>query len=39
MAGRTQRRWERRGSWVIATLVAVALVVAAFWLLLPLRLG
>jgi Na+/melibiose symporter-like transporter len=39
VADRTQRRWERRGSWVVAGLVALALLVAAFWLLLPLRLA
>jgi Na+/melibiose symporter-like transporter len=36
VADRVQRRWERRGSWVIATLVAVAVIVAALWLLLPI---
>ncbi len=38
MAGRAQRRWERRGSWVIAALVGVAVVLAALWLLAPLGL-
>jgi hypothetical protein len=39
MAARTQRRWERRGSWVVALLVVVAVLVAALWLLLPLTLS
>jgi hypothetical protein len=34
-----QRRWERRGSWVIAVLVGAVVVVAALWLLLPLTLS
>jgi Na+/melibiose symporter-like transporter len=38
VTGRTQRRWERRGSWVVAGLVALAILVAALWLL-PLGLG
>jgi Na+/melibiose symporter-like transporter len=39
VAGRVQRRWERRGSWVIAALIGVAVIVAALWLLLPLTLS
>jgi Na+/melibiose symporter-like transporter len=38
VAGRVQRRWERRGSWVVAALIGIAIVVAALWLLLPLTL-
>jgi Na+/melibiose symporter-like transporter len=38
VADRLQRRWERRGSWVIAALVGVAVIVAALWLLLPVTL-
>jgi hypothetical protein len=38
VTGRTQRRWERRGSWAVAGLVALAILVAALWLL-PLGLG
>jgi hypothetical protein len=39
VVGRVQRRWERRGSWVIAVLIGVAVVVAALWLFLPLTLS
>jgi hypothetical protein len=39
MNGRMQRRWERRGSWVIAALVGAVVLVAALWLLLPLTLS
>lgn len=35
MAGRVQRRWERRGSWVVAGLVALVIAVAALWVLAP----
>jgi hypothetical protein len=39
VAGRVQRRWERRGSWVIAAVIAITVLVAALWLLLPLTLS
>jgi Na+/melibiose symporter-like transporter len=39
VAGRVQRRWERRGSWVIAAVIAIAVLVAALWLLLPVTLS
>jgi Na+/melibiose symporter-like transporter len=38
VSGRTQRRWERRSSWIVAALVGLAVVVAALWLV-PLGLG
>jgi Na+/melibiose symporter-like transporter len=36
---RVHRRWERRGSWVIAALVGAVVLLAALWLLLPLTLS
>jgi hypothetical protein len=39
VSGRVRRRWERRGSWVIAALVGAVVLVAALWLLLPLSLS
>jgi Na+/melibiose symporter-like transporter len=39
VADRAQRRWQRRGSWVIAALIGVAVIVAALWVLLPLTLS
>jgi hypothetical protein len=35
---RTQPKLKRRGSWLVVALVGVAVVVALFWLLLPIRL-
>jgi Na+/melibiose symporter-like transporter len=32
MTSRTQRRWERRGSWLIAAFAVLAILVAALWL-------
>jgi succinate dehydrogenase hydrophobic anchor subunit len=32
-------RARRRSAWIVVALTAVALVVAALWLLLPIRLG
>jgi hypothetical protein len=39
VAGRVQRRWERRGSWVLAAIVGAVVALAALWLLLPLTLS
>jgi hypothetical protein len=33
-----QRRWERRGSWVVAAVVGAVVIVAGLWLLLPITL-
>ena len=38
VSDRVQRRWERRGSWVVAVVIGAAVLVAALWLLLPLTL-
>jgi Na+/melibiose symporter-like transporter len=38
VSDRVRRRWERRGSWVVALVIGAAVLVAALWLLLPLTL-
>jgi hypothetical protein len=39
MAEREAPRARRRSAWIVVGLTAVAVLVAALWLLLPLRLG
>jgi hypothetical protein len=34
----TRRKVERRGSWLVVGLLAVLLVIAALWLIYPIRL-
>jgi hypothetical protein len=38
MEGPTRRKVERRGSWLALAFLVVLLLVAALWLLVPLRL-